>query len=295
MDRSRKDWYESCMEYENRIPVFSLFGETGAFPDVVHCERIRDRAQGHGWVITPHRHGQMTQLFYLEEGSARTQVDARRLDLGSGDFLYLPIHSVHGFDFSPGTEGLVLSFPLPVLASIGPAKEDIAGWLSTPITGRANPALVDLIGHLAQRLDGTGTFRAQSVVGLAHAVLAEVAEAGLNDTAGQERAATYRLQRFDALIARHLGENWRPGDFAAALSITTGQLSRICRQERGMSAGAYIEAAVMTEACRLLAFTRMPVAEVGYRTGFADPSHFSRRFRLSQGETPSEYRARFTG
>lgn len=295
MDRSRNDWYESCMEHENRIPVFSLFGETGAFPDVVHCERIRDRAQGHGWVIAPHRHSQMTQLFYIEEGSARTQVDARSFDLESGDFLYLPILAVHGFDFSPGTEGLVLSFPLPVTASIGPAQDDIAGCLSAPVTGRASAPLVDLIGHMTRRLAGTGAFRAQSVVGLAHTILAEVAEAGQSDKAGPDSAATDRLQRLDALIARHLGDNWRPGDFAAALSVTTGQLSRICRQERGMSAGAYIEAAVMTEACRLLAFTRMPVAEVGYRTGFADPSHFSRRFRLSQGETPSNYRARFSG
>ena len=295
MDQSGDHWYESCMDDENRIPVFSLFGETGAFPDVVHCERIRDRAQGHGWVIAPHRHSQMTQLFYIEEGSAETKVDARSLSLGSGEFLYLPIHTVHSFEFSPGTEGLVLSFPLPILASIGPAREDLSGWLSAPITGRAEGPLVDLIGHLVRRLGGAAPFRSQSVIGLAHAILAEVAEAGLSDRASRNSSATERLQRLDALIARHLADNWRPGDYAAALSITTGQLSRICRQERGLSAGAYIEAAVMTEACRLLAFTRMPVAEVGYRTGFADPSHFSRRFRLSQGETPSDYRARFSG
>ena len=295
MDGSGEDWYESCMDDENEIPVFSLFGETGAFPDVVHFERIRDRAQGHGWVIAPHRHSQMTQLFYIEEGTAQTQVDARSFDLGSGEFLYLPIHTVHGFAFSPGTEGLVLSFPLPILASIGPAREDLASWLSAPVTGLAKGPLVELIGHLVRRLGHAAPFRSQSVVGLAHAVLAEVAEAGMFGHETHNSSATERLQRLDALIARHLAENWRPGDYASALSITTGQLTRICRQHRGMSAGAYIESAVMTEACRLLAFTRMPVAEVGYRTGFADPSHFSRRFRLSQGETPSDYRARFSG
>lgn len=294
MDGPRNGWYESCMAHDNRIPVFGLYGETGAFPDVVHCERIRDRAQGHGWRITAHRHSQMTQIILIEEGSARAQVDSQTLTLGAGTFLYLPIHTVHSFDFSPGAEGQVLSFPLPVLASIGPGTEEIHRALSAPVTGPAGAEVIDLARRLAARLDGTGAFRAASVVGLAQAILSDIAEASLSGGPGGDPGGGRRLHRLDALIARHMAEGWRPADYAGALAITTGQLSRICRQERGMSAGAYIEAAVMTEACRLLAFTRMPVAEVGYRTGYSDPSHFSRRFRLFQGETPSDYRTRFT-
>jgi len=60
-----------------------------------------------------------------------------------------------------------------------------------------------------------------------------------------------------------------------------------------LSASAYIEAHIIQEACRLLAFTQLSVAEVGYRLGFADPSYFSRRFRAVQQETPSVYRQRF--
>lgn len=294
MDRTSLCWYESCMPHGDRIPVFSLFGETGAFPDVVHCERIRDRAQGHGWKITAHRHSQMTQLLLIEEGEAQAMVDSRRLVLTVGDFLYLPIHAVHAFEFSQGADGSVLSFPLPLLASIGPAADELRRALSKPVTGQADPSLIDLAGRLVSRLGGSGPFRSASVMGLAQAVLADVAESGLSDVAASDGSAGRRLQRLDALIASHLADNWRPGDYAKALSITTGQLSRICRKERSMSAGDYIEATIMTEACRLLAFTRMPVAEVGYRTGFADPSHFSRRFRHFQGETPSNYRMRFT-
>lgn len=49
----------------------------------------------------------------------------------------------------------------------------------------------------------------------------------------------------------------------------------------------------LTEARRLLAFTLLPVAEIGYRLGFPDPAYFSRRFRAATGESPSVYRARF--
>ena len=66
----------------------------------------------------------------------------------------------------------------------------------------------------------------------------------------------------------------------------------LCRGATGRSASQQIETARMTEAARLLAFTRMSAAEIGYRLGFEDPSYFSRRFRAVRGETPTDYRSR---
>lgn len=101
------------------------------------------------------------------------------------------------------------------------------------------------------------------------------------------------MDDFGQLIARHMAEGWGVADYASALSVTAGHLNRICRAATGTSAGRHIEIAVMTEASRLLAFTQLPVTEVGYRLGFDDPSYFSRRFRALRGEAPSDYRRRF--
>ena len=46
----------------------------------------------------------------------------------------------------------------------------------------------------------------------------------------------------------------------------------------------------MQEARRLLAYTLMDVAEVGYRLGYEDPSYFSRAFRRETGLSPSAFR-----
>jgi len=282
------------MSPADAIPVFSLFGETGAFPDVVHCERIRDRAQGHGWVISPHRHSQMTQLLLLEEGRAVTRLDNAQFELEPGEMLYLPVQTVHGFDFAPGTEGQVISFPLPAHPSLHAGASDIATALAAPIRAMASPRITALGYMLTEQFEGAGLFRAQVALGLAHALLAALAEVGQASTAN-ETAPARRMNLLDALIAEHMADGWRAADYASALSITPGQLSRICRTARGMGAQSYIEAALMTEACRMLAFTRIPIAEVGHRLGFTDPSHFARRFRLRQGETPTDYRNRFSG
>ena len=53
------------MSVPSHIPVFALYGETAPFPDIIHIERIADRATSHGWTIAAHSHGQLAQLIVI--------------------------------------------------------------------------------------------------------------------------------------------------------------------------------------------------------------------------------------
>ena len=295
MDGRGVEWYFSCMNTRSQIPIFSLFGETGAFPDVVHCERIWDRARLHDWVIAPHRHRDMAQLFVMRQGSAEVGIDGQTDILSDGEFLFLPAGVVHGFRFSMGSEGLVLSFPLSILSGVTSVSSDLAHLLSRPFRRRAEERVADLAQQIHHAFREPGQFRAGLLVALSQALLISVA--GIAAEGGQlaEPPARRRMQDFERLIAQHMDKGWGTADYASALAVTPGHLSRICRMATGQSASRHIETVLMTEARRLLAFTRLPVAEVGYRLGFDDPPYFSRRFRMATGETPSAYRARFNG
>ncbi|MBT9385056.1 helix-turn-helix domain-containing protein [Pseudooceanicola sp. CBS1P-1] len=276
------------------IPAFTLFGETGAFPDVIHCERIWDRARLHDWVISPHRHHEMVQVFFMRQGAAKVRLDGRDSGLQDGDFLFVPAGIVHAFQFRKGCEGLVLSFPATVIAGMARASGDLGQALRAPFSGQAPDFAVTLMDEIAQQFASSGTFRATRLVALAHALFATLAADQPQDPAPAS-PADLRMRAFEAQVAAHLGEGWRVADHARALGITPGHLTRICRAATGLSASRYLETAVMTEAARLLAFTRINAAEIGYRLGFEDPSYFSRRFRALRGETPSAYRARVAG
>lgn len=271
------------------IPVFALYGETAPFPDVVHMERIGDRAAIHGWTIPAHRHGQLAQLVVIETGAATAQIDGETLVLGDGDHLFVPPHAVHGYAFRPGTMGRVISLPSALL---GPA---VAVALGRRIVGRTDAALLALVALLAECHAQTGRFRTQQALGLAQALLAALAETSPPDSQTQGGARDDRLARLDTLIAAQMAQGWGVGDYADALSISTGHLGRLCRAASGLGAKSYIEQAVMEEASRLLAFTRLPLAEIGYRLGFDDPSHFSKRFRAARGLAPSAYRRQLEG
>lgn len=292
MDRTGIVWYFSGMVSPSQIPAFNLFGETGAFPDIVHCERIRDRARLHDWTIAAHRHHEMAQVFFMRAGTARVRVDGQQLAFENGEIIFIPAGIVHGFAFSQGSEGLVLSFPLTIVrAAAGEAS--LARILARPHRVPADRTVVALLDQIAEGFSASGTFRASLLVALSQALFAAIATLAERQAAAADPPERRRMDDFGQLIARHMAEGWGVAEYASALSVTAGHLNRICRNATGTSAGRHIETAVMTEASRLLAFTRLPVAEVGYRLGFADPSYFSRRFRASRGEAPSDYRRRF--
>ena len=43
-------------------------------------------------------------------------------------------------------------------------------------------------------------------------------------------------------------------------------------------------------ACQLLTTTELTVSEVAYRCGFTDPKYFSRCFKSSVGQSPSDFK-----
>lgn len=72
---------------------------------------------------------------------------------------------------------------------------------------------------------------------------------------------------------------------AVGLSVTT--LKQLFRQVFGTSPYAYLQQARMAEAKRLLEY--LSVAEVGYRLGFTNLSHFARLFKKHHQVTPKKH------
>lgn len=293
MDAGGISWYYSCMSAQTLIPNFQLFGETSAFPDVIHHERIRDRALLHDWKIGTHRHTDMVQIFHMERGAAEVRIDGQTHHLQDGEFLYIPVHAVHGFAFRQGSEGGVFSFPRTLTEALPAASGELAARLARPLRAACDAAFLRLLTALVQAFEDTGTFRASLLASLGQAVLISVAQAGLSGEDAEEAATQRRMGDFIRLLREDLSAARGAGDYARAMGITTGHLNRICRAASGLSVSDYIEAARMTEARRLLAFTQLSIAEIGYRLGYTDPSYFSRRFRNVAGATPSVYRQQF--
>ncbi|MGM0583430.1 MAG: helix-turn-helix domain-containing protein [Pseudomonadota bacterium] len=273
------------------IPAYGLYGETGAFPDIMHCERVPDRAALHGWRIAPHRHGALHQFFLIGAG-ARASLDGRTLTMEGPTLLSAPRWTVHGFRFEPGQEGYVLSVAPDAMPELFGVEADCAGELDV---WRAAPAPPELEAHFATILEELRETRPLRNARM-RANVVEIAVALLRGSAREEAGRADTPQRrhmraFEALLRTRLQERWTVAQYAQALGLSPTHLGRVTRALTGLSAARFIEARLFQEARRQLAYTREPVAEIAYRLGFDDPAYFSRAFRRVEGRSPTEYRA----
>lgn len=59
----------------------------------------------------------------------------------------------------------------------------------------------------------------------------------------------------------------------------------------GSTAKTLIDARVALEAKRLLAHSDLPVAAIGHRLGFTEPTNFGKFFTRQTGDSPGTFRA----
>ena len=112
----------------------------------------------------------------------------------------------------------------------------------------------------------------------------------LLENADSESEAHARA-RFEALLEAHFRDHWTVADYAQALAVTPTHLSRVARAATGVSAQRLIEARLMREARRNLAYTHLGVATIAYTLGYADPAYFTRAFTRDAGLSPRAFRA----
>ncbi|HEU5107753.1 MAG TPA: helix-turn-helix transcriptional regulator, partial [Micromonosporaceae bacterium] len=93
-------------------------------------------------------------------------------------------------------------------------------------------------------------------------------------------------------VERRYVRTRRVEDYAARLGCSVRTLTRASLAATGRSAKQVIDDRAALEARRLLACTDLPIAEIGQRLGFPEPTNFGRFFHREVGCSPGAFRAR---
>lgn len=109
---------------------------------------------------------------------------------------------------------------------------------------------------------------------------------------GSRRASLARVSRF---MREHLAEPITLADAAAAAYLSTHYLAHLLKRETGRTFTEILADQRMDLACRMLAGSSRPIAEIAAGVGFPDEAYFARRFRQLRGVTPSAYRSQAAG
>ncbi|MGC4756583.1 helix-turn-helix transcriptional regulator [Micromonospora trifolii] len=99
------------------------------------------------------------------------------------------------------------------------------------------------------------------------------------------------FHRFRREVEHGYPHTRRVEDYAAELGCSVRTLTRACLAVTGRSAKQVIDERVALQAGRLLAATDQPIAQIGRRLGFSEPTNFGRFFTREVGVSPGAFRA----
>lgn len=93
-----------------------------------------------------------------------------------------------------------------------------------------------------------------------------------------------------AFVRKHLAEDLRIADIAAAGGASPATATRVFRAAAGCSPARYLQRMRMERAESLIRTTSLGLGEIGARVGINDPYHFSKLFKKIKGIPPSSVR-----
>lgn len=100
------------------------------------------------------------------------------------------------------------------------------------------------------------------------------------------------VERFRQLVEKSYTKEHRVKPYAKSLGVSQKALTMHLSRALGKSPRTILQERSLLKARRLLAYSELSIAEIGYALGFEDANYFSRFFRQHGGLTPSAFRER---
>lgn len=288
------------------VPKFALYGERETTRSMMlHIEDVQVRSRLYHWDINPHLHPSLYQLVFVLAGPVGIALDEQKYAGAAPVVAVVPPGVVHSFHFGPDTEGYVLTLNTRWPSEGDMEMADAYRLLfsepkilplvaTTTLSPRIETVLRELMNEFRQpdgpRSPVTGWLTRAVVWRLARWL--ELSSIAAVDAAPMQSDV---FSRFRLLVEAHFTEHWEVARYAGLLGLTAERLNRVCRQQANVSAFEIIQDRVLREACRRLIYIVVPVSQLAYELGFADPGYFCRFFKRRTGLSPNQYRKRHSG
>jgi AraC family transcriptional activator of pobA len=108
-----------------------------------------------------------------------------------------------------------------------------------------------------------------------------------------------RAQRITREFRKLLSEEYKtlksPGEYAAALHLSSSYFNEAVKEATGFNVGYWIQKQIALEAKRLLYYGKCSVKEIAHELGYEDHTYFSRLFKKMVGKTPGQFKQMYHG
>lgn len=281
------------------VPRFYLYGEPhrAVADGFVHAEHLDDRSRPSEWTIAPHAHAELVQILVVTTGGGTMRVEDRVLHFDAPAVLIVPAGVVHGFAWHSDSAGSVLTLAQSYFHALGRRYPEIGTVFDRPrvlTPGEADlPPIAAAVAVLMRELGWSVPGHA-AAVDAALLTLLVWALRRIDPEDGDRIAIPGTAARLVARYRARLDERYRlregVAEHAAALGTSESRLRAACATIAASSPAAMLDQRAMLEARRLLLYSNLSVAEIGYALGFGDPAYFTRFFTRHSGHSPRWFR-----
>jgi AraC family transcriptional activator of pobA len=270
-----------------------LYGELNASPtsDYIFSELISTRSQTFDWVIRPHIHTKLFQIFMVESGKVTFQDSFQEKNVESPCLIVIPPATLHGLRYSPEVKGRILTISVSI-------------FQSSTLLSLTSPQLIEKFGdeysfeeiqNLVKNIDKElfGDFQERQLMMQTYItqLFVTIQRILQNSESNYEEKSPFLLhfKHFQKLIKTSESPKTIP-EFAQELNVSAVHLNRICQNVVGKSALQVIQEYLIEESKKYLEYTSHSVSEIAYLLKFEYPNYFAKLFKKQTGISPSEYR-----
>jgi len=281
----------------NSVPAVDFYGDTSAWPisELVHSEPLVERSEVHNWRIRPHRHNDLTQIFFIFAGHGRARLDSVWHTATAPCLLMIPERVVHEFEWDNASDGYVLSIRSDLVNALTLRMKPVDRAFQTARVvdvAESSHFVREMFAEIHAECIDQRPLRDASLESLMRVLaiwLTRNTETLSPTTLSPDRAGLH-FAKFTRLVDEQHKAHRSVAEYANALGISPSHLNATCRKLAGRSALDVIHARLLLAARRQLVYTERNIAGVAHHLGFVDPSYFARFFKRETGKTPGEFR-----
>lgn len=235
------------------------------------------------------------RLLFITKGQGRITVAGMTHGYGPNNLIFLPAHTMYGYEAGPTVFGTMLTIPN---AMAGEWPDEPVHLRLRDVHGQKQAAtMFEAIEQELTAAQQTHSRAAHYHLGLLSVFFErQMSLTPVRATDERTEGSAARLvAAYTDLVERDFRMAKGVADFAAALGVTPTHLTRCCNQTCGKSALVLLRDRITYEACVLLRETKTPVAQIAQDLGFRSAAYFTRSFQSKMGLTPTHFRKNGAG
>lgn len=230
----------------------------------------------------PHRHA-FYSLVWFTEGNGFYVVDFQEYDIKANRIFFVNPRQVHNWDYSENSRGYVLMIDRTFAQQLKIETSHSYVDVTTSQASFLNGLFTNLTDE-SNKGDTLSVTTLQAGIAYLYAVLGRIA----NETNVHHPAAGETMEALRKLVYDNHNLH-KVEDYARKMNLPEDVFNELVKTSTGISAKQYILDLKITEAKRLLIYSKLNINEIAFNLGFEDPSYFTRLFKKKTALSPSGF------